>query len=98
MDKAKPTLHASKGKQGIHSLFLVGGLELPPGKQGSLMCNADLGRLNATTSNTLSSFFFQLYILRMTPYGIEYPLGQLSWAVSPPSYWCTPRLLMGRVG
>ncbi|KAK4824175.1 LOW QUALITY PROTEIN: hypothetical protein QYF61_011472, partial [Mycteria americana] len=40
----------------------------------------------------------KLYMLSMTPYGVEQPFGQLGSAVpavSPPSFLCTPSLLAG---
>ena len=75
------------------------GVQPPPGKQGSLMHNSYLGRQAPSLRTSPPSFFFpQLYMLSMTSYGMEYPLGQL-WsavaAVSPPNSLCSPSLFTG---
>ena len=76
------------------------GVQPSPGQQGSItMCNGDLGRQTPSLQMSPPSFFFpQLYMLGMTSYGLEYRLGQLGSAVSPPGSLCPPSLLAGGVG
>ena len=96
-------MHASKAKQGIHSLPPSGqaGAQLSPGQQGSITRNGYLGRQMPSLRTSLPSFFPQLYMLSMMSYGMEYPFGQLGSAVpavSPPNLLCTSSLFTGRVG
>jgi len=67
-----------------------------PGKQGSITHDGYLGRQMPSPWTSLPSFFPWLYMLSVTPYGMEYPFGQLGSgvpAVSPTSSLCTPSLL-----
>jgi len=97
-------MHISKAKQGIQSL-------LPMGRQvySHLQESRALSRVMITWedkrhhSKSLPFLLLSpplLYMLSMTPYGMEYPFGQLGsavLAVSPPSFLCTSSLLTGRV-
>lgn len=65
------------------------GVQTSPGKSGSIMPNSETNAI----ALSIPSFFLQLCMLSMIPYGLEYPLGQLrsaATAVSPPSSLCPP--------
>jgi len=83
----------SKRRNSFPAAHRQAGVQPTPGKQGSIACNSYLGRQMPSLQTSSPSFFFlQLYMPSMTPYCMEYPLGQLGSAVpamSPPNFLCT---------
>jgi len=99
--KAKAT-HATKAKQGIHSL-------LPISRQGfshlwesrAPSCRRVTWEDKRRHSECLPPSFFcsPFYMLRMTSCGTDYPFAQLGSAVPampPPNFLCPPSLHAGR--
>jgi len=99
--KAKP-MHTKEAKQGIRSL-------LPIGRQvfSHLQESRAPWRIAVTLEDKhciskhrlLPSSSFQIYMLSITLYGFEYSFGQFEpdvMTVSPPSFLCNLRFLVGR--
>lgn len=101
--KSKSWKHKQrKPRNSFTTSYGQAGVQPPPDKQGSVICNSYFRRQLTKLPVLPSSFFFsELYLLTKMPCAMECPWGQLGSAVLPvfpPSSLCTPRSLTGEVG